>query len=191
MSPIVSPSRISSIFLGAFDAVAFYAVLAWAHAKLWWKYEAFRWWDEWRGSLDGRPVMYIKRVIRIPVGWSFKRRKLLSIRVDLHKMVRADDLGCLHSHPAWAIRVPFFGGYVEEYAIEQVFDGYRYSVLYKRLWSPLSIGVISPRFVHRVHALLNGRCSYSLWIRGPIVADVELVGPGWPADKRGTHPERN
>lgn len=136
-------------------------------------WKEFDFWDEWRGSLDGRPTMFIKRLVKIPV-WR-RNGKWLSIRLDLHKFVRADDAGCFHTHPAWAIRVPFWGGYSEE-----IFKG-GMGGFYK-VWLPLDIGIVSPKFAHRVSGLLNGRVSYSLWLRGPICADVELVGEGWPKD---------
>ncbi len=43
-------------------------------------------WDEWRGSMDGRPTMLIKRLIR----WG-------RFRVDLHCFVGSDDPGCFHT----------------------------------------------------------------------------------------------
>lgn len=140
-------------------------------------------WDEWRGSLDGRPTMWIKRLLRIPLYRS--RGRWRSIRLDLHKMVRPDDEGCYHTHPAWAIRLPLWGGYIEQ----KHTPGTTIKWCYWR--RPLEISIVRPRFCHRVDSLLNGRVSYSLWLRGPIIADVELHGDGWPPEKRGAHPERN
>lgn len=136
----------------------------------------FTFWDEWRGSLDGRPTMWISRLIQIP----FWRRngKWLSFRVDLHKFVGADDPGCFHSHPAWAIRVPYWGGYVEE-----IFSPPLRHFKILRTWKPLSIGIVPPSLTHRVDALLNGVASYSLWIRGPICASTKLEGDGWAAQR--------
>lgn len=122
-------------------------------------------WDEWRGSLDGRPVMFIKRLA-----------KFSGCRVDLHKIVRADDDDCYHSHPAWAIRIILRGGYIEEIYDGPTYDANRFGDLRARL--PGRASVIRPSLVHRVHRLLAS-ASYSLWLRGPIVAKVELRGKGW------------
>lgn len=138
-------------------------------------------WDEWRGGFDGTPTMWIKRVVKIP----FWRRngKALCIRIDIHKFVASDGEGCFHTHPSWAIRIPFWGGYLEEVFADGV--GGTFKVLF-----PFEVGVVSPSYCHRISALLNGRVSYSLWLRGPICSDVELKGNGW-GDQTGAHPERN
>lgn len=115
-------------------------------------------WDEWRGSLDGRPTMWIKRLLYV-----------LRCRIDLHKFVSNDDEGCFHTHPAHAIRIVLWGGYVE-----QLEDGTFAT------WRPGNCGIVRPALSHRVASLLNGRVSYSLWLRGPICAGVDLRGPGWP-----------
>lgn len=133
-------------------------------------------WDEWRGGLDGRPTMWICRLLQIP----FWRRngKWLSVRLDLHKFVGADDPGCFHSHPAWAVRWVLRGGYLEEpYAPENT-SGWRELIALR----PGTIGIIRPAFAHRVHKLRNGP-SYSLWLRGPICADMKLLGDGWKKQK--------
>jgi hypothetical protein len=117
-------------------------------------------WDEWRGSFDGRPAMFIKRL------FSFAGR-----RVDLHKFVRADDLDCFHTHPATAIRIVLWGGYVEEiHAPEgRVLHDYR-------TLRPGSVSIVRPELCHRIHDLLNGKVSYSLWLRGKRTAEVEIRG---------------
>jgi hypothetical protein len=115
-------------------------------------------WDEWRGSFDGRPSMLIKRLL----DWR-------GYRIDLHKFIRADDEGCLHTHPATAIRVVLWGGYVEEIDHR---DG---RVSYRKL-RPGTVGIVRPELCHRIHALLNGRCSYSLWLRGQKRAQIEIIG---------------
>lgn len=144
-------------------------------------------WDEWRGDFGGRPVMYIKRLLRIPLYRS--KGRVRSIRIDLHKMVAPDAPDCFHTHPAWAIRMPLWGGYEEEILEE------RCDLLWDERWHriqrALDISLVAPALCHRIASLLNGRVSYSLWIRGPITADVELRGDGWPAEVRGIHPERN
>lgn len=111
-------------------------------------------WDEWRGSFDGRPAMLIKRLFEV-----FGRR------VDLHKFVRADDPACFHTHPATAFRIVLWGGYVEE------IDGKGFRTL-----RPGYVGVVRPELCHRIHKLLNGKSSYSLWLRGKKTAKVEIRG---------------
>lgn len=120
-------------------------------------------WDEWRGSLDGRPVMLIKRLLHIS-GW----------RLDLHKFVRADDEECFHTHPAYALRIILWGGYVEQmYMPTSAPSCYR-------SWLPGNIGIVKPTHCHRIANLWNERSSYSLWLRAPARYDVQLKGTGWP-----------
>lgn len=113
--------------------------------------------DEWRGSMDGRPTLWVKHLL---CGRGF--------HVDLHKMTAADDPECFHTHPAYAIRLVLWGGYAE-----QVEDG-RW-----RMWFPARLGVVPPGLSHRVAGLRNGRASWSLWVRFRKVAKVELRGTGW------------
>lgn len=115
-------------------------------------------WHEWRGNLDGsRVVMLIRQV------FAFRGFKL-----DLHKFIGPDSAGCFHSHPALAIRIVLAGGYVEEYS-----DGRRV----RR--GPGHIGLVRPDDEHRIAKLLNGRSSWSLWLRWPKSHEVRLVGSGW------------
>jgi hypothetical protein len=37
-------------------------------------------------------------------------------------------------------------------------------------------GIVSPQLEHRIDALLNGRSSWSLWIRGPKVRPINIRG---------------
>ncbi len=115
-------------------------------------------WDEWRGSMDGRPSMLIKRLFE---RWGY--------RVDLHKFVRGDDPGCFHTHPAMAVRIILWGGYVEQ--VERPLGYYQW-----RRIRPGMIGIVRPEHCHRIDSLLNGRCSYSLWLRGRKSAPVEIRG---------------
>jgi len=85
--------------------------------------------------------------------------------VQVHKFVRADDLGCYHNHPAWAVRLILWGGYREELSDGRVID-----------WRPGRFGIVAPHLEHRIHSLLNGRSSWSLWLRGPKVAPIKLRG---------------
>lgn len=133
-------------------------------------------WDEWRGSMDGRPTMWIKRLLWIPI-WR-RAGRWLSIRVDLHKFVGKDDDECFHSHPAWAFRLVLRGGYYEEPWHHGRARRWHELVA----WRPGDMGFIKPSFAHRVHGLRSGP-SYSLWIRGPICADVDLLGEGWAKQK--------
>ena len=119
-------------------------------------------WDEWRGSMDGRPSMYIKRLIYLK-GW----------RVDLHKIVRSDDIGCFHTHSAYVMRIILWGGYVEEVCRTWPGEG---SMSYREWWKPCHIGIVKPNLEHRIAHIINGRSSYSLWIRGPKIAEVKVRG---------------
>lgn len=119
-------------------------------------------WDEWRGDHAGHPVMYIKHLASFH-GW----------KIDLHKMVRADDVECFHTHPAKAIRIILWGGYAE-----QEFTG-----KYFKWWKPGNIGIVKPELCHRI-ALLLKNVSYSLWIRWPKSHEVKLIGRGWPKDAK-------
>jgi hypothetical protein len=124
--------------------------------RQWWMAREF--WDEWRGHYDGTVAMLIKRLVSVR-GW----------RIDLHKMVNPDMVGCFHAHPSHSWRVILWGGYVEEVAetgreIE---------------WRPMRAGFVHPTFGHRIAKLINKRSSYSLWISAPKCAEVQLIGPGW------------
>jgi hypothetical protein len=110
--------------------------------------------DEWRGSFDGRPSLWIKKLFRA-----------FGCVAQVHMFVRADDEGCYHTHPAWAVRIIVWGGYVEELG-----DGSRIS------WPPGMIGVVAPHLEHRIHSLLNGRSSWSIWLRGPKVRTINIRG---------------
>lgn len=121
-------------------------------------------WNEWRGDLEGRVVMRVKHLLRCR-----------GRRVDLHKFIDADAPGCFHTHPAPAIRVILWGGYVEELE-----DGTC------RTWKPGMVGAVRPDLSHRVARLLDARGSYSLWIRGRKSHEVELRGSGWDQPPRWT-----
>lgn len=139
-------------------------------------------WHEWRGSLDGRPTFWLRRLIYIPV-WK-RAGKWLGCRVDLHKFIASDDDECFHTHPAWAVRIVLWGGYKEE-VHHGMLEGTTLPVRSYKRWKPGMAGIIRPEFCHRIEAVLNGRSSYSLWLRGPICAPVHLVGNGWPEEYRG------
>lgn len=143
-----------------------------------------KFWDEWRGSLDGRrPVMYIKRLFH----WR-------GFRLDLHKMIRADDPECFHTHPGVAVRFILLAGYVEE-----SIEADQYGIIDPtpldnnrrfRSFRPFDVDVVMPGLCHRV-AKLASRASYSLWFRCPCTHDVFLIGDGWPESMRGRAAERN
>lgn len=111
-------------------------------------------WTEWRGSFDGRPAMYIKRLFELN-GW----------RLDLHKFVRPDDDGCFHTHPAKAWRFIVWGGYSE-----QLSDG---TVVRRGVGF---FGGVNPELEHRIHSLNNGMTSWSLWLRAPKTHKIYLRG---------------
>jgi hypothetical protein len=116
-------------------------------------------WDEYRHNFDGVPVFFIKRLVQ---GFGCV--------VQIHKFVKADAEGCFHSHPAWAFRLVLWGGYVEETG-----DG-RWCT-----WFPGRCGIVRPDFEHRIGGLRNGRSSFSLWLRGPRVASINVRGCDEPA----------
>ena len=107
--------------------------------------------------MDGRPVLWVKHLL-------CRRGR----HVDLHKMVRADDPECFHTHPAVAIRIILWGGYIEEME-----DGR------KRTWFPGRIGIVNPDCSHRISELRNGEMSLSLWIRFQKTQKTKLRGSGW------------
>ncbi len=125
-------------------------------------------WDEWRGDFDGRVVMQIKHL----ASWR-------GYKLDLHRFVAADAPGCRHTHPAKALRLVIWGGYVEEFE-----DGER---LQLRSCRPGFLGLVQPALCHRVASLL-GTVSYSLWLRWPKTHEVHLRGPGWE-EKRTPIPD--
>lgn len=113
-------------------------------------------WDEWRGSMDGRPTLWVKHLF---CRWG--------CHVDLHKMVGPDDVDCFHTHPAYAIRIIVWGGYLEELEDGEV-----------EPWHPWAVGIVRPQLCHRIDRIYR-KASYSLWIRFRKVAKVELRGAGW------------
>lgn len=115
--------------------------------------------------MDGRPTLWVRRFIYVP-----KR-----FHLDLHKMVGKDDPNCFHTHPAYAIRIVLWGGYIEE------MENGRH-----RTWLPGMIGIVPPSLSHRIVGLRNGHTSYSLWIRFRKRASVLLRGDGW-ARQQQTH----
>lgn len=111
-------------------------------------------WDEWRGSTDQRPTFFIKRLVRA-----------FGCAIQVHRFVDADLDGCFHTHPATAYRLILWGGYVEELG-----DGTKVE------WRPGMIGKVPPELEHRIASLRNGKSSWSLWVRGPKVADISVRG---------------
>ncbi len=93
--------------------------------------------------------------------WIKKLAKAFGCSVQIHKFVGPDDPGCFHSHPAYAVRIVFRGGYVEETKAGEMIAR-----------KPLYVGVIRPEFEHRIDRLLNGSESWSLWLRGPRIAKI-------------------
>lgn len=126
------------------------------------------WWDEWRGS-GAEPTFWVRHVYpRVPRR-NAEGRRIGRLAIDIHKFIGKDQPECFHTHPAYAVRIILWGGYVEE------LEGGRH-----RTWTPGMIGLVSPAHTHRVAGLVNGRSSYSLWIRFRERAPVYLRGSGWP-----------
>lgn len=111
-------------------------------------------WTRWAGSNDGRPAMYTK------VLFSF-----MGFEAIIHCFVRADDPTCFHTHPAYAFRLILWGGYEEELG-----DGTFAE------WHIGDAGVVKPDLEHRISRLLNGKESWSLWLRGPKFKPVKDRG---------------
>jgi hypothetical protein len=116
-------------------------------------------WDRTIGNFDGTDVLRIKNFF-----------KLNGIQIRLHQMLRADGVQKFHTHPSKAIRIVLWGGYVEELESGD-----------KVTCRPGFIGWVRPAHSHRVDSLLNGKVSYSLWLRWPDTHKVKLRGSGWPA----------
>ena len=119
-----------------------------------------KFWDEYFSAREGLYTLLVKRVVG-----------LFGRRLDLHKMSAPDDPECFHTHPAKAIRIIVWGGYVEEIPHG---PGRRL-----RTWRPGMVGLIRPEFTHRVHRLRNGKDSMSIWLRGKITRPIKLIGRGW------------
>lgn len=98
--------------------------------------------------------------------------KFRGFQIRVHKFVSADEPGCFHTHPAYAFRLVLWGGYVEEVRSAHP-PGYGY-VSKRETWFPGRSGRVEPKFCHRIDRLLNGRSSWSLWIRLPAVAEVKF-----------------
>lgn len=121
-----------------------------------------RWrYDAWVGRFDGTKTMLIRHLFHFR-----------GCRIDLHRMVNTDMPACYHTHPAWAVRIILSGGYVEE-----MVDGTR------KTWRPGMVGIVAPALAHRVHALLNGIESRSLWFRAPKRHPIHLIGGGWDRER--------
>jgi len=126
-------------------------------------------WDYSVGNVEGIPVFHTKLLVGTKEGF----------HIAIHKMVKADGGGCFHTHDGWGFRLVLWGGYVEE--VEMDYPSLNPLAFSSKIvcWRPGSFGIMKASFSHRVHSLLNGRVSYSLWIRGPISAKVQLRGTGW------------
>lgn len=125
-------------------------------------------WDHWVGSAANKPTLLIK--------WLFHR---WGRRIDLHKMVKADEPHCYHTHPARrSFRLILWGGYIEEME-----DGTQ------KTWYPGMMGWVDNNLSHRIAYLLSGRPSYSLWFRGRVEFPILLRGDGWSDDVRQGAPQ--
>ncbi len=88
--------------------------------------------------------------------------------VGVHRFVGADAPDCFHTHFGVAYRLILWGGYVEEVL--------RYGRTRRRTWYPGRFGRITHDYEHRVDYLLNGKSSWSLWLRGPITHPITTRG---------------
>lgn len=111
--------------------------------------------DEWVGTVSGRPTMWTRDLLRC-WGW----------RVSLHCLVSEDDRDCFHTHPATALRVILSGGYIEELEGGET-----------RVWATGMAGIVRPELSHRISFLAVN--TYTLWVRAPKTAAIELRGSGW------------
>lgn len=96
-------------------------------------------------------------------------------RVAIHKFENADDIGCFHDHPAWAFRLVLWGGYIEEAFVSSRGSSFETGYYRYRKWFPGRFGIIRPEFQHRIHSLMARR-SVSLWIRGPVISEINTRG---------------
>lgn len=140
------------------------SVSLWLTWLNWWRRELS--WTRWIGNFDNEPVMLIKTLT-----------SRLGCHVDVHKFLKGDRWGCFHTHPAYALRICFSGGYIEEVYLST-------HARFYRVIMPGHIELIRPRYCHRVVECLNGVGSWSLWLRGPVIAPIILRGEGWPAERR-------
>jgi hypothetical protein len=129
-------------------------LLAWLRAQTSWSF--------WVGNFNDEAVMRVYILI-----------DCFGYRVDLHRIVKADKLGCFHSHPATAYRFVLWGGYAEEVWVSPHLS-YTHGIP-AGFW-----GRVTPDYIHRIEYLPSGS-SWSLWFRGRVVAPIRLVGNGWPA----------
>lgn len=128
-------------------------------------------WDSWVGhGPNGPVVMQIKTLFTVHI--LRKDGTVDEWKVQLHRMINTDKPGCWHTHPARAFRFVLWGGYIEEV----IRSGKPLSRWIK--CRPGFSGWVTPDHTHRI-AALYGKTSWSLWIRGPITHEVQLVGWGW------------
>lgn len=110
---------------------------------------------------SSKPVLYSKTLLN-----------LFFIKFSLHKIVRADDVDCFHSHPAHAIRFVLRGGYIEE-----VYRENKCST--NRVWKKWNVGWVKPNFTHRIESLFIKIDCYTLWISLREKHKIKLIGKGW------------
>jgi len=120
-----------------------------------------------RNDHDGREVFYGYKL------WG-QGKDELSIR--LHKFISADDKRCYHTHPAKGIRIVLWGGYEEEVIVAETNTFSDGPISEFREIRPGFIGWITPEFEHRIERLLNGKASWSLFIRWPYTHKITTRG---------------
>lgn len=94
---------------------------------------------------------------------SFKLLSLFGWSVRINRFTSPDVSG-YHSHPAKAFRLVLWGGYKEKQP-----NGFI------KTWKPGMFGIVKPELTHQIFELLNGKSSYSLWIRAPHTHKVLFV----------------
>lgn len=128
-------------------------------------------WDFWypTNKLAEQATLLIKYLLWLPFPWKHDGRWVRNrLRLNLNKITKPDLRGLFHTHPAPAIRIVLWGGYIEE-----EYKGGGETKEYTR--RPGHIGFVSTLFCHRIKKLRKGP-SYSFWLRGPITSDILYRG---------------
>lgn len=99
-------------------------------------------------------------------GWHFGSCKHATAYI--HQFLNKDRADCFHTHNGAAFRYCAHGAYVE-----QMPDGS--TAIFKKG----DFGLITHDFAHRVHGILGDTKPVTLWIHGPRLHPVHLVGAGW------------
>jgi len=126
--------------------------------------------DKWIGHTapDGAPE---------PVMWTWRVFKLWKLcAIELHSFVASDPPECFHTHPTLCFRWVLDGGYTDVPARAYTVDN-PHPI---RAWHAGDMGLIAPSYGHRIQ-LHDDETATTLWITGPRIAPIRLVGEGWKA----------